>query len=553
MRRVEIGVIIVHADLLSPQRFKHLGKRPASVGDVIAVIRDRIQNDRNHDEEQTAPYRRHQQIVEPQIDVFTLAERKAEHDCRDDRDADQNQQRHIEPLRQENLADRIDAVIRVRLHHVLPLDHRAIAIVGHVQPTPRKVQRNDAEHKQHRKIRQHVDRQFFAFLLRLTHPFAQNADDVIDEIAEVQHRKARAGIEARPFRRGAEPEHEPRKPQKRKLFPVRTALEILGVIIAHEQEHQQRKEQRIGVDRGDARLREVHAVDRKQSGGHERIVRTTEDALCEHIQNRKDQHAEERPGKAPAERRHAEDADAARDEQLAERRMRPFIDRVAVLRGALGSFGAVQIVVLHDLVGGSRMIDLVEIHIVEIRMIQRNFVLLVEQFLCAVRRRNYSRRQQRVAVENRDLVHGDRAAVHAQRQVSRIDIQRKLLPLVHVAEILREGFQRVALGAVDERKGPLIVIVVDPELAFGNAAVKAQFGHMPRFAEVDEHLCAGLRGPDRLRRGKRTEVQKRSDGIDRKQQKQQHVIELCHTAAVFGAQVFSERLKIHAAHLRPPR
>ena len=153
----------------------------------------------------------------------------------------------------------------------------------------------------------------------------------------------------------------------------------------------------------------MHTVDGKQSGGNERIVRAAEDPLCEHIQNRKDQYAEERARKSPSERRHAEDADADGNEQLAQRRMRPFIDRITIPRGRFLSLGQIQIVVLYHLIGGTGMVDLVEIHVIEIGVIQRDPVLLIQKLLRAVLRRIDGRRQKRVAVQNRNLVHGDRS------------------------------------------------------------------------------------------------------------------------------------------------
>ena len=551
MRRIEVCMVIVHADLFLPERFQHRGKRPVPGFDVIAVIRDHVQRDRDQDEEQTAPHRRHQKIIERKIDVLPVPERQAEDHRGSDCNADEDQQRSVEPRTQEDVVDRIDAVGRIRLHDVLPLDIRAVAVIGNVHPVSGKMQRDHTEHEQHRRICDYVDRQFFPVFLRLLQPVSDDPHQVIDEIAEIQRGKPCAGIEAGPFRRRAEPEHHARKTEQRELFPVRTLLKILRDIVPHEQEHKQCEEQRVGVDRRNARLRKVHAVRGKQPRGHERIIRTAEDALCKHVQHRKDQNAEECTGKPPAERRHSEDPDADGNEQLAQRRVRPFIDRVSVPLRRLRTLLAIEIVVLHDLVRRARMVDLIEIHSVEIRMVQRDLVLFVQKPFRAVLRLINGCGQQLVAVQHRDLVHGDPAALHIEDQILRFGLQRKVDPFEHITvflfkELQRFGFARCKI-TVDKR-----AVVIDPELALGNAAEEADLRNVPRFAEIDEHGRVRLRCPCGLRRAQGSEIQKSDDRVYGKQDDKHGIVAPGHAAPVLNTDFFPVFFEIHPAHLRFP-
>ena len=97
-----------------------------------------------------------------------------------------------------------------------------------------------------------------------------------------------------------------------------------------------------------------------------------------HIQRRQHQHADQGPGKAPAEGRHPEQPDADAQDQLAQR-------RVADLIG---------IEVFDVLIGRACVIDLVKIGTVSVIVFLRDPILLIKQRVAALRPGQLLRGQQ---------------------------------------------------------------------------------------------------------------------------------------------------------------
>ena len=135
-----------------------------------------------------------------------------------------------------------------------------------------------------------------------------------DDVDEPYHRKPGSRIDARPLARCTYAEEDARE---RKLTAAAGRDEAV-----HEQVHQQNEEHSVGVDGGDARLHEVHEVACQHERARGRNGLAAEEPFGEDVDHRQHQHTEESTREAPAERRHAEERNADRDDDLAERGMR---------------------------------------------------------------------------------------------------------------------------------------------------------------------------------------------------------------------------------------
>ena len=203
-------------------------------------------------------------------------------------------------------------------------------------------------------------------------------DIAADERREEQHRQPRACVDADPLAGNAKPHEQAAQSQRNQRLPEIVGIEVHLAVSEHEQIHEQYEEHAIGIDRGDARLRKVHRIEREQQHANRRIARLFEQLLDEQIHDRQHEHAEQRPHKAPAERRHAEQLDAQHDEHLAQRRVRRLVG----------------IHVVRELITRARVIDLVEIGAVIIARMLGHGVLLVDQqmrVLSAFRVRAFAR------------------------------------------------------------------------------------------------------------------------------------------------------------------
>ena len=295
-----------------------------------------------------------------------------------------------------------------------------------------------------------------------------------DERAEEQHRQPGAGVEARPLARRAEAEEQPRERERPQRFPEPVHKEVHRDVLVHEVVHQQDEEHGVHVDGGDARLREVHEVHRKQRRAEERILALFEQALAEQVQHRQHRHAHERAHDAPAERVHAEDGDAHGDDELAQRRMRVLIRREAV----------------QVLVGRAGMVELVKIHAVVVRRRVRHGVLLVEQGGLRAGGAHDARVDPLArVVEKRDLVEADAAAHILQRKRARGKPRLHAVPAEHVVvELL--VLLLVPVVRAQQQRAAVCDVAVHPEFAHGRLLRK-----------LDGHSLAGrLRRPGRFRR-----------------------------------------------------
>ena len=82
------------------------------------------------------------------------------------------------------------------------------------------------------------------------------------------------------------------------------------------------EEHGVGVDSGDACLHKVHEIACQHERTRGRYGLAAEEPFGEDVDHRQHQHTEESTREAPAERRHAEERNADRDDDLAERGMR---------------------------------------------------------------------------------------------------------------------------------------------------------------------------------------------------------------------------------------
>ena len=138
-----------------------------------------------------------------------------------------------------------------------------------------------------------------------------------NDIDEPYHRKSGTGIDTRPLARCADAEEDARE---RKLTAAAGRDEAI-----HEQVHQQDEKHSVGVDSGDACLHKVHEIACQHERTRGRNGLAAEEPFSEDVDHRQHKHTEEGAREAPAEGRHAEERDADRDDDLAERGMRYFV------------------------------------------------------------------------------------------------------------------------------------------------------------------------------------------------------------------------------------
>ena len=150
-----------------------------------------------------------------------------------------------------------------------------------------------------------------------------------DPVQRPDHAEARPGVKTGPLARRAHAEEktgerEVARPSLRRRGGERVPA-LREEPAVHEVIHRQREEHAVGVDRGDARLDKVHEIGGEQQRAADGNAAPSEEPPGKGVDERQHRHAEERPGKAPAEGRYAPNRHAKRNQQLAQRGMRDLI------------------------------------------------------------------------------------------------------------------------------------------------------------------------------------------------------------------------------------
>ena len=182
---------------------------------------------------------------------------------------------------------------------------------------------------------------------------------------KVQHGQPGTGKNARPFHRCGTAKSCARG---RKARPG-AAREARACQLAAEAQHAKRtgqnKKYSIGVDGADAALRKAHKVKAPQHSGQRGGAAAAAQRARQKINLRCKQHAEQGAHAAPSEWGHAEQGHAQRHNILAKGRVCGLVNRQPV----------------HCLIGGARMVNLIEIHRVLIAGPCGHKALLVKQRL----------------------------------------------------------------------------------------------------------------------------------------------------------------------------
>ena len=320
------------------------------------------------------------------------------------------------------------------------------------------------------------------------------------QMIEQHHRQARPRVTADPLAAAAQTEGHAREGQVLQLLPPGGGEVVPPHVLVHEEEHEQDEEHPVHVDGGDAGLGEVHAVEGPQARRHEGEVRALEDALGEHVHKGHHGHPEQGPHDPPAEGLHAEDQDAQGDDELAQRRVGPFIDGHVV----------------DVLVGGTAVVDLVEDHAVEVAGGFRHRVLLVHQVQGApvvAEHLQHRDGQQLPLREEGDLVESGLPILHRDPEVPGGEAHVHLMPLEHVPLVLGVGLLRAVVPL--EAQGPLGHVPVEPDGVEGD--------HLP---EVQGEAIPNLPPVDRGGEGQRAQVQKGDEGVQQRQSREQDPVQL---------------------------
>ena len=158
-----------------------------------------------------------------------------------------------------------------------------------------------------------------------------------------EHAEPRSGVQTRPLRGRADAERD--------AAGGEVPEPALRNVPVQKQVHEQDEKHGEAVDGGDTRLCQVQEIKRQQRRAAQRHAVVAEHPAQQIPHQRQHGRAEERAHAAPAERRHAEEHDAEREDLLAERRVRDFI-----------RIHAAQV-----LIGRARVVDLIKIGAVVIR------------------------------------------------------------------------------------------------------------------------------------------------------------------------------------------
>lgn len=185
-------------------------------------------------------------------------------------------------------------------------------------------------------------------------------------VPEERHCQPRAGVHANPLAGNAKPHEQPGQRQIRQELLHRQAHNVALHEAEHEQPAEEDEQHGVGVDGGNARLREVLAVQREHQRGGECKAGFFRQLLAQQVHRRQHQDARQCAHHAPAERHHAENRNAKAHDDLAKRRMARFIRR-----------SAVQV-----LISRAGVVNLVEIGAVPPARQTFQRILLVENIVC---------------------------------------------------------------------------------------------------------------------------------------------------------------------------
>ena len=315
-------------------------------------------------------------------------------------------------------------------------------------------------------------------------------------VREEHHGEPGSGVQARPFGCHAETEAYAARAERKKELFERLFHVIHLDIVCHEQNHEQNEKQDNHIDRGNTRLCKVHRVQRKERRGQKRQISPAEQPLCQRKKHRQHCRAEKRRNDAPPERLHAEDHNAEHDEDLAERRMRPFVYAHR----------------MEKLIRCAGMVDLVKVHAVQIAWLIRYRVRLIKKrraLRCSGG--DHGRKAVAGGIEEGDLV---------ERDLSRRALQC-YIPRVHDGGLRAPGKHgRVFLRIL--RRGA--VVAGEHRRALGNVSVRPYFGNIIFRTEIDAYCRTALRCPHARRKRERAEIQKREYRINESQRPHQALI-----------------------------
>ena len=308
-------------------------------------------------------------------------------------------------------------------------------------------------------------------------------------------------------------------------------------VALHEAEHEQPAEEDeqhgVGVDGGNARLREVLAVQREHQRGGECKAGFFRQLLAQQVHRRQHQDARQCAHHAPAERNHAENRNAKAHDDLAKRRMARFIRR-----------SAVQV-----LIRRAGVVNLVEIGAVPPARQTFQRILLVENIVCVavkggflhhVQLRNDRRRNAvAVCVLEDDFIHLQpdllrRDADIPRREFDGLRVEEALVVAVFIFAHIAGG-EVLPLEALAFRH--IRNVIVRPAFAvlgYGDGEIgvahltEVEHRHIVvMFAEVDDDLLIPRRGDPRvLRRFHGAEVRQRHDGVHQRYAQHQQPVTL---------------------------
>ena len=310
-----------------------------------------------------------------------------------------------------------------------------------------------------------------------------------DPVQRPEHAEARPGIETRPLRGRADAERD--------AAGGEMAQPPLREVPVQKQVHEQDEQCRKAVDGCDARLRQVHEVERQQrraAQGHAVVAKHPAQQVPHQRQHGR---AEERAHKAPAERRHAEEHDAEREDLLAERRVRDFI-----------RIHAAQL-----LVGRARVVDLIKIRAVVVRGRGGHGVRFVTE---GVRIRGTG-----------NVAHADALALQViERELAELHVRAR-----RDADIGRRGgrgvghfrlepFEEVGIALrhrAGGREGHAVGGIGEGVLARGQAGIVPHGGDGGLALECEHGRFARLERAELLRVARGAKVPERCDGVHRRQ------------------------------------
>ena len=310
-----------------------------------------------------------------------------------------------------------------------------------------------------------------------------------DPVQRPEHAEARPGIETRPLRGRADAERD--------AAGGEVAQPPLREVPVQKQVHEQDEKCRKAVDRRNARLRQVHEVERQQRRAAQGHAVVAEHPAQQIPHQRQHGHAEERAHEAPAERRHAEEHDAEREDLLAERRVRDFI-----------RIHAAQV-----LIGRARVVDLIKIRAVVVRGRGGHGVRFVAERVRARRAGDGAHADAAalrvVECELAELHERARRDAHIGRRCGRSVGHFRLKPLEEVGVALRHragGREGHAVGRIGEGVFAGRQTGVVPHGGNFTLALEREHGGFPRLERAELLWVA-----------RRAEAKERCDGVHRRQ------------------------------------